>query len=94
MKTEDFLDERAKTHGLFFTHAQVSMALKQTVRHHIYEQDKKLEPDQWEALEMICHKIGRIVNGDHNHVDHWDDIQGYARLVANRLRKDTNTAPF
>ena len=46
----------------------------------------KLAPDQQEALDMICHKVGRIVNGDPDYIDSWDDIAGYARLVADRLR--------
>lgn len=39
-----------------------------------------------EALDMIAHKIGRILNGDHDYADSWDDIAGYARLVADRVR--------
>jgi hypothetical protein len=38
-----------------------------------------------EALEHIATKIGRILSGDPNHRDHWEDIQGYARLVEDRL---------
>ena len=34
---------------------------------------------------MICHKIGRIINGDANYEDSWRDIAGYAQLVADRL---------
>jgi len=34
---------------------------------------------------MICHKIGRIVNGDPNYYDSWADIAGYAKLVSDRL---------
>ena len=45
-----------------------------------------LDPDQREALEMIAHKIARIVNGDPNYADSWVDIAGYATLVADRLQ--------
>lgn len=38
-----------------------------------------------EALEMIAHKMGRIVNGDPFYHDSWHDIVGYAKLVADRL---------
>ena len=41
--------------------------------------------DMREALEMIAHKIGRILNGDPNYADSWIDIAGYAKLVADRL---------
>lgn len=44
-----------------------------------------LAPDQQEALDMICHKIGRIINGDPDYADSWHDIAGYAQLVADRL---------
>lgn len=44
-----------------------------------------MDPDQIECLEMIAHKIGRILNGDPNYGDSWRDISGYATLVADRL---------
>ena len=31
------------------------------------------------------HKLGRIINGNPDKVDHWTDIAGYAKLVADRL---------
>lgn len=46
---------------------------------------QEFEDDQVEALEMIAHKIGRIINGDPNYADSWHDIAGYAKLVADRL---------
>jgi hypothetical protein len=36
-----------------------------------------------EAVHMIVHKIHRIVTGNPDHKDHWDDIGGYAQLGAN-----------
>lgn len=44
-----------------------------------------LASDQKESLEMIAHKIGRILNGDPNYSDSWHDIAGYAKLVGDRL---------
>ena len=41
---------------------------------------------QQECIDMILHKIARIGTGDPNKVDHWDDIAGYATLVARYLR--------
>lgn len=35
---------------------------------------------------MICHKMARIINGDPNYRDSWDDVAGYATLVAKRLK--------
>lgn len=44
-----------------------------------------LPPDQREALDMVFHKVGRILNGDPDYSDSWADIAGYAKLVADRL---------
>jgi hypothetical protein len=46
---------------------------------------RNMAPDQREALDMIAHKIGRILNGDPDYSDSWRDIAGYATLVADRL---------
>lgn len=82
MTVQKTLKERQKTHGDFVTHAAISQDLKEVLRGHgVLE----LEADQIEALEMICHKIARILNGNPNHHDHWHDISGYAECVAQRL---------
>ena len=44
-----------------------------------------VDDDQLEALDMIAHKIARIINGDPDYADSWHDIAGYAKLVADRL---------
>ena len=79
------LDERGDRYGKFFTHSALTQSLKELIREHLAMHEKVLEDDQAEALEMICTKIGRIVNGDPNHADSWQDIAGYAQLVADRL---------
>ena len=83
MSIEKTLAQRAKTHGEFKTHAEISQKLKAVLWEHDYQ---GLEPDQCEALEMICHKMARILNGNPDAHDHWHDIAGYATLVANRLK--------
>ena len=45
-----------------------------------------LADDQRETLEMVAHKIGRILNGDPDYDDSWVDIAGYAKLIADRLQ--------
>ena len=87
-KVEETLKQRGKTYGLFTDNAMLCQRLKVAIRTAIHWQDKELEPDQIEALEMICHKISRIVNGDADYVDNWHDIAGYATLVADRLQAD------
>lgn len=50
-----------------------------------YKDREDLDDDMVEALEMIAHKVGRILNGDPAYSDSWVDIAGYAKLVADRL---------
>lgn len=85
---EAILAERQKSHGSFPTHAEVAQNLKDICRYH--DGWKKLNPHQREALEMICHKIGRILNGNPHYADHWADVAGYATLVANGLSSDSS----
>lgn len=82
----DILTERGKEYGPFLGHAQITQTLKRVIAAHARLRGVALALDQHEALDMICHKIGRIVNGNPDHIDSWDDIAGYARLVADRLR--------
>lgn len=77
------LAERGSRYGRFEDHSEVSQALKKVV--FTKRPRETLATDQVEALEMICHKLGRIVNGDPNYADSWVDIAGYAKLVADRL---------
>jgi len=83
MSIEKTLKQRQKTHGDFATHAKISQDIKNAMREHgLYE----LDVDQIEALEMVAHKIARVLNGNPNHHDHWHDIAGYATLVGDRLK--------
>jgi hypothetical protein len=79
------LDARALNYGTFKDGAELMQAIKRTMAAHAAKHDKTFADDQWEALEMIVHKIGRIVNGNPNVTDHWVDIAGYATLIADRL---------
>lgn len=82
---EDILAERGKTHGDFTDNARVMQALKRIV--HAEVGWDKLTDVQREALHMILHKVGRIISGNPNTHDHWDDIAGYAKLVSERIEK-------
>ena len=81
----DTLNERGKRYGTFQGHANVSQELKAVIARHLIDRNKTLYDDQAEALDMICHKIARIVNGDADYADSWHDIAGYASLVDKRL---------
>lgn len=77
------LTERGNRYGKFTGHARVTQHLKQVM--FAYKNRQELDDDMIEALEMIAHKIGRILNGDPHYADSWIDIAGYAKLVADRL---------
>lgn len=90
--TEQILEERGKRYGDFAGHAAASQDLKLAIRVQLALRNKHLAQDQYEALEMICHKIARIINGDPDYADSWHDIAGYAKLVADRLDQEQQTS--
>jgi len=79
------LDSRAKDYGKFIEGAEIMQMLKRIVHNYIEARGTKLAFDQREAIDMIIHKLGRIINGNPDKVDTWVDIAGYAKLVADRL---------
>ena len=82
----EILVERGNRYGKFKNHANISQRLKYVVADALSNRKGIVEDDQREALDMICHKIARIVNGDPDYADSWVDIAGYAQLVADRLQ--------
>ena len=81
----NILSERTARYGAFTGHANITQTIKTIMRAQGHWH--KLSADQAEALEMIAHKIGRILNGDPNYADNWIDIAGYLKLVADRLER-------
>lgn len=94
---KDTLVERGKRYGKFTGHAKVSQELQEVILKGLMTgRDEPmdwgdLDNDMREALFMICHKIGRIVNGDPWYADSWVDIAGYAKLVSDRLEANIET---
>jgi hypothetical protein len=89
--TEELLKQRGAIYGEFRNHSLISQQLKGCLENHYNNVEhmpisyERLDPFIKEGLEMICHKLGRIVNGNPNYVDSWTDIAGYAQLVAKQL---------
>ena len=85
---EATLEERGKRYGEFLGHAIITQGIKDVMK----DSSKwvELSPDKKEALEMVAHKIGRILNGDPEYADSWHDIIGYTKLVEDALPKPTN----
>lgn len=81
---EQTLEERGTRYGEFSEHARITQNLKRAM------QDSpnwyRLTDDKKEALEMVAHKIGRILNGDPEYKDSWHDIEGYVHLVTVTLK--------
>ena len=69
---------KQKTHGDYKNTANISQALKGVMA--AGKNWDMLKDTQREALELIAMKISRILSGDQNFRDHWDDIEGYAEL--------------
>lgn len=83
MSVQQTLDSRQSTHGDFADHARITQLLKTVI--HNQPNWKNLNVMQRESLDMIMHKVGRIMAGNPDHADHWHDIQGYAKLIEDRL---------
>lgn len=81
---ETLTDERGQTHGRFSNHADYTQSFKRVMYRAESERkgrgQRPLTNKEREALEMIFHKIGRILAGQPEFQDHWDDIAGYAHL--------------
>lgn len=82
---EELVKERGLTHGKFSDHARCTQRLKEVVLTEILMRNARgqdrLTRQQVEAIDMILHKIGRIIAGDPSYQDHWDDIAGYATIA-------------
>lgn len=82
----EILQQRGSHYGPFQNNADFSQAFKRMWRNATAER-KGLHPVLEEGMDQIIMKISRIATGDPYYVDNWDDIAGYATLVANHLRK-------
>lgn len=88
MEINQILEERGSRYGDFESHAIITQNIKAAMRHS--PNWAKLPNDMKEALEMVAHKVGRILNGDPAYADSWVDIVGYTQLVVDRLERGQN----
>lgn len=83
---ESTLGERGKRYGDFTDHALIAQDLQDVMRRsHDGKGWARCNHVQRQALTVIADKIARILSGDPNYHDNWHDIQGYARLVEDRI---------
>lgn len=76
------LTQRKSQHGDFTDFAAQDRKFKELLRDSLNW--NQLSDVQRTALDMITHKITRVLVGNPNHKDHWHDIGGYARLAEDR----------
>lgn len=83
MTVQDTLNERGARYGDFTVHAGIAQGLQDVMRGS--QGWQRLDAVKRQALTVIADKIARVLSGDPHYIDSWHDIQGYARLVEERL---------
>lgn len=85
MNVTETLQERGSRYGDFADHAAIAQNLQDVMRS--VDGWNRLDATKKQALIVIADKIARVLNGDPEYADNWHDIQGYARLVEERLSR-------
>lgn len=80
------LAQRGGRYGQFKDHAKIAQGVQDVLR--AAPNWDKLDPDMRQALSVIADKMARILNGDPYYDDNWHDIQGYAKLVEDRIKQE------
>lgn len=79
LHTTRLLEEREATHGPWPQQALLARQFHQLAAS--APRADAMNAQQREAIDMILTKVSRILCGDPSHVDHWNDIAGYALLA-------------
>jgi len=88
---QNTLKQRNGVYGDFADNAIVAQALRRVIQDAVNDREGLLEPlrdDVREALDLIMTKISRILGGDPEYAYNWHDIQGYAKLIEDRILRD------
>lgn len=88
------LAQRGGRYGTMLSNGKTSQALKSVLA--AGTNWDLLEDDMKECVQMIAHKLSRIVNGDPTYADSWVDVAGYSQLIVERLEAEaaaTTAAP-
>ena len=85
MEVHKILQQRGSTYGDFAELAEFEQVVKDIFK----SRDNwwNLKPFQRTAIEMIIHKLARIMNGNVDYKDNYVDICGYCQLVLNEIKK-------
>ena len=77
--TNSAVPNRDRQHGGLDAVGIVSQQIKSSMRESVNWASLALHPAGKEALDMIAHKIARVLSGNDPHdFQHWEDIAGYA----------------
>jgi len=78
-----------KLYGEFEDIARISQKIKDM--YCMYNHDET-DPVINEGIDMIIHKLARIINGGSRYIDNYRDIQGYCQLIINHLENEADVA--
>lgn len=85
MSATALIQERSVTHGSFADNAHFGQALRALFRSSRNWDDMPAE--HREALDHFAGKLSRILSGQSEFADHWDDIGGYSALASRACTK-------
>jgi glucan phosphorylase len=83
-QVNEILEERGSRYGDFNKLSRLSQSIKDV---YYINQKENVTPAMSEAIEMIIHKLARIINGDPYYKDNFIDIQGYCQLYLDELNR-------
>lgn len=94
--TDEILKQRGSVHGDASKQFAIARRLKQIFGEYLDQNVVNLGNMEnlymmRETLDMTAVKLSRIFSGVPDYQDHWDDIAGYNKIVANHIQK-TNGA--
>lgn len=82
------LEIRELHYGAYSKFCANVQAFKKVISRGIDASHHEFTDAQKETLDMIAHKIARIITGDPNYIDSWLDIAGYAQKQVQELEKE------
>lgn len=90
MSITEILKQRGEQNGDYSLQSDIEQEIKTA----IYSTARTdMSPYMKSSIDQIAHKLARIATGDIWHEDHWRDIEGYARLSADRVCSRNTTPP-
>lgn len=91
------LANRQQTHGNYEDRARITQQLKYIISKELKLREQRgdaaLTASMRESIDMILHKLGRIIAGNPRMSDHWHDIAGYATLVEMQILTRSENLP-